>query len=188
MKKLSKKTIIIIGVALLLIITGLVLILTGNNKSIGGKGKKTPDNVDDPTKPVIKVFTKADVMSLIYQFKAMDTSDGDWYVGDTALLAHNSDNTKYLARYKKVLSDGTTKEYETIVSYGDDGYTIDLPGWDIDSKPLEEFAFIYYKEGEEGYDPINQQYNQIEPGWNSSDWEYVPDESWKEEANKWQNQ
>lgn len=194
MKKLKgKKSIIIICVSLLLIIVGVVLILTGNNFSFI---KHTPEgyensdnNKPDDTKPVIKVYTKSDVMSLLYQYKAVNNIQENWYVGDTALLAHNEDNTKYLVRYKLVLENGSTVEYESVVSNEEGEYKIDYPGWTVDSKDLTEYSFIYYVEGAEGYDPVNQQYNQeIEVGWNSdgTDWsnyQYVPDESWKTNQN-----
>lgn len=185
MKKMNKKSMIFLVVALILIVTGIVLVLTGNNKSLSNKNEEGSENYDDPTKPMEKVFNKADVMSLIYQFKSIEESSGDWYVGDTALLAHNADNTKYLARYKRVLNNGSTEEYETIVTYDENGYSIDLPGWEVDSKNLDEFSFIYYKEGEEGYDPVNQQYNQVDVGWTED--QNKPWENYEQQENTWEN-
>lgn len=186
----SKKSLIIVGVSLLLIIAGAVLILTGNNKSFIQKpkpGEENPDNnKPDDTKPIVKVFTKADVMSLVYQFKALNNIQENWYVGDSAVLAHNADNSKYLVRYKAVLEDGSTKEYESIVENVEGELKMDVPGWDVDSKPLDEFQFIYYQEGAEDYDPMNQQYNpEVTPGWDpgENNWDnYVPDNSWQSQT------
>ena len=188
----NKKVIIIFSILILLILVGVVLILTGNNKSFMEEEKGKPgyenedNNVVDDTKPVVRVFTKNDVMSIIYEQKAISNDEEDWYVGDTALLAHNSDNTSYLVRYKKVLGTGSTVEYESIVSIDENGKrSIDIPGWTVDSKNINIYQFIYYTEGSEDYDPINQQYNpELNLGWEQSenDWnnyEYVPDNSWQ---------
>lgn len=184
----ERKSLIIIGISLILIIIGVILLFTGNTSSSKTKpGEENSDNnKPDDTKPIVKVFTKADVMSLIYQLKAVNNVQENWYVGDSAVLAHNADNSKYLVRYKMVLENGSVKEYESIVENIDGEFKMDFPGWDVDSKALDEYELTYYQEGSEDYDPMNQQYNpEVTPGWDpgQNTWEeYVPDNSWQNQT------
>ena len=183
----EKKGLIIIIFSVILILIGITLIITNNNSNKEDNQNSDETNTNDSD--IINktnVITKSDVMSLIYAEKTNDNSDSDWYVGDTAVLAHNSDDTAFLVRYKQVNNDGKTKEYESVVTITKEKKKIELPGWEIGSKNLDEYNFIYYTPESVGFDPDNQQYS--DNSWQNQTW---GDQTWEnpnwEENTKWED-
>lgn len=130
----NKKGIIIIFLSIILIAAGLVIYFTSS-----GEEKKERKNTASPPRP----FAAIDARGLLYE-KIFSSNSGIWNIGDTKLIAHTEDNSKYLVRYERILENGTKEEYESIVTIGDTK-DMDFPGWAIDSKDLSEYNFIYYE-------------------------------------------
>ena len=166
MKKVinNKKKSVNKAIPIILITFGVVLLISVLIIFFGGKKSNNDENhIPDPNDPsygaVELPFDKKDVMTLIYQAKEIENDKDKWSVSYDALIAHTDDNDMYLIRYKKMYNDGMIEEYESIVTVNGEEKHVDLPGWPVDSKNLNEYSFIYYDENSVGYDPENQKYS-----------------------------
>ena len=154
-KKNNLLPVMAIGIFILLI--SFLFMSFGGKKSLDEENKMP--NPDDPNFGSIKLpFNKNDVLKLIYQTKELQNDVENWTVKDTALIAHTENNSMYLVRYKKITSDGVEEELESIVTIKNEEKVMDLPGWPVGTKTIEDYNFLYYTEDSEGYDPENQQY------------------------------
>ena len=137
----KRNGIIIILLSIVFILFGAVLLFI--NKSEDTKEKTVNEDK-------ILSFTKMDVRSCLYE-KVVSSGSEIINVVDTSIVAHNSNNSKYLVRYLILMDDGSTKEYESIAN-AVNKREIEYPGWEVGSKKIEEYNFIYYNNNENGSD------------------------------------
>jgi len=129
----NKKGIILIILSFILITIALIMIFTSSEEKTNDKKK----NVSPP-----RPFLEIDARGLIYE-KIFSNKITGWSIGNTKLIAHNKDNTKYLIRYEIVLVDGAKEEYESVAIIGEKK-DMEFPGWRSGEKNLDEYNFIYY--------------------------------------------
>lgn len=152
--KKSKKSLLVIVFAIVLIGVGAALIVTGNNKSFLKEDKKesnenknenkeeTPQ--DDPQRGIVPVtLTKEDVINLIFQKKNEELSEETWSVGNVEIIAHDENYEKYLVSYEEINEDGTVRILQTIVTVIADEKYVELPGWEEGQRDLTVYNFIY---------------------------------------------
>ena len=126
----NKKGLFVIILSMTIIIIGAVLLFINNKE----------DEKEDSV--ISRPFTAVDVRGIIYE--SMIANKGEmWNIGDTQIVAHNINNSKYLVHYIRVLENGLQEEYESIVTI-DKKKSIEFPGWRTGEKNLDEYGFIYY--------------------------------------------
>lgn len=130
----NKKGILLIILSIILIAAGLIIYFTPKKEVNDRKNKNA-----SPPRP----FAAIDARGILYE-KIFASNSGVWNIADTKLIAHTKDNSKYLIQYERLLEDGTKEVYESIITIGEKK-DMDFPGWDIGSKDLSEYNFIYYE-------------------------------------------
>lgn len=149
-KEIVKKNntpVMVIAFALVLILAGIGLIVTGNNKSLLGDKKKETD------KPSSESESKSNTPVELNDDKAYDLLEQErkdkyaeeaWKLGRVILLARGDNNT-FLILFDKEY-DTNTETLQTIIKYENGAWVIDLNGWPEGSRPLDDYNFKYYNE------------------------------------------
>lgn len=157
--KKSNKSLLVIVIAILLIGVGVVLILTGNNKSFlvddksnsntnenkeNQDGQNNQEPIDESQRNIIpQSISQEEIVSIILQKKNEDFSEETWYIGAVYTVAHDENNEKYLVKYEEVEEDGTIRNLLTIVTVlGNEKY-VEMPGWEEGERDLTVYNFIY---------------------------------------------
>lgn len=154
-KKAPKKNntpMLVIGLAVLLIVAGIVLIVTGNNKSFLAKDKDENVPQEDGNREVTPVELKVDnAIELIEKEKIK--ANEDWTLGNLEIIARGNNNT-FLVKYDKEY-DTNLETVQTIITYDGENWTVEFPGWPEGSVDLTSYNFVYNNE-EPIEDPTEQ--------------------------------
>lgn len=154
--KKNNTPIILIGLAVLLILTGIGLIVTGNNKSFfdNDKGKEKEQNTEvEPDQPtevdddsqrgiIPNVITEDEVLQLITITKEMQFPNETWHVQYVNIIGHDEKNEKFLVSYGEVNEEASVVEKQTIVSVLNGSKNVELPGWIEGQRDLTVYNFI----------------------------------------------
>ena len=151
--KKNNTPIFIMIFAALLIIAGVALILTGNNKSFW-KNKKTdnankeqqeskgneediPDRGLTPT-----VITEKEILQLLIDKKQSEFPEENWGVDYVNIIAHDEEYEKILVSYGEFQEDSSVVVKQTIVSILNGEKDVELPGWIEGERDLTVYNFI----------------------------------------------
>ena len=167
--KKNKTPMIVMAIAVVLILAGVVLLVTGNNKSfLGSDDKKENKNTEEQEKPVEPtepeddpnrglvpvVLSEEEVIQLILNKKQSEFSDETWSLGAVTIIGHDEKNEKFLVSYEEIGEDGTVVVKQTIVSVLNEEKNVELPGWIEGERDLTVYNFII-GEVVEPTEPVN---------------------------------
>ena len=133
------------AVAVLLILVGIGLIVTGNNNSLLGKKDKKENNEEQEQqkRSVVPVdLTTEEAVQLLVDEKANKYAEEAWTLGEVRVLARGENGT-FLVLFDKVY-ETNTETLQTVIAYGENGWVVDLTGWPEGSKYLSEYNFKYF--------------------------------------------
>ena len=145
-KKVTKKSntpMIVIGLAILLIAVGVVLILTGNNKSFLAKDKEENIPQDEEKKNITPVELRLDTAIELIENEKTNAGE-EWVLGNVEIVARGDDNN-FLVKYDKEY-DTNTETVQTIIRYDGENWVARYPGWPEGSEDLTSFNFVYNNE------------------------------------------
>ncbi len=142
-KKNNKATLIIFA-AIVFIVAGAVLILTGNNiKLLNGNDKDGTEEkdkpTDDPKRGTNQELTVEEAKKILDDKKASDFPDSEWTI-DEVVSVLRGDNNTYLVTYKTT-TDGNTDELQTIIFIENGVSNVELPGWHEGERDLTSYNF-----------------------------------------------
>lgn len=155
--KKSKIPMILMVAAVVLILAGVGLIMTGNNKSFIGKDEpnepkesdeqiteQLPDNTEnEPPRVVVPItITNEEVLQLINERKQLDFPEETWQAQSVVIVGHDSENEKYLVSYDEIDELGNITKKQTIVTVFTDSKYVELPGWNEGERDLTVYNFI----------------------------------------------
>lgn len=141
-KKKNNLPMLVILLAVVLIGAGVFLYMNDKDDSLKGD-EETPEA---PEKVVPrKDLTNEDAKSFLDEYKANNLPEETWTIENVEVLGEGLDFS-YLVHYTRINEDGTTEDMETVLVKGDDGTTVELPGWHVGEKDLKEYNFTLYSE------------------------------------------
>lgn len=160
--KKNNNPILIIGLALVLIICGVALIVTGNNKSFLAKDKEEPAPVEPEPTPepqpepiddgqrgmVPHALSDEAALQLMVEKKEADFSDATWSIGVVKVIGHDETDEKFLVEYEEYAEDSTISTKQTIISVVNGEQTVELPGWVEGERDLTVYNFSMYEDEE----------------------------------------
>ena len=166
--KVTKKNnnpLLIIGLAAVLIICGIALIVTGNNKSFLSKDKENdtpapvdpeptpePDPIDDGQRGIVPhALSDETALQLLVEKKESDFADATWSLGVVKVIGHDEKDEKFLVEYEEYAEDSTISTKQTIISVVNGEQSVELPGWVEGERDITVYNFIMYDE--ESTDP-----------------------------------
>lgn len=163
----GNKSRLVLLLAVLLIAAGVVLIVTGNNKSFIAKDKPKEENKqeepkedepEDVNRGNVATLTEESAKEILNQKKESDLKDETWTIGEVTILAEGN-NKSYLISYEKVNEDGSIDVLQTIISIENGVGIVELPGWFEGERELDSYEFVYNNDETEdgpGDEPIEE--------------------------------